>query len=930
MIGIDLNKLNLITNNNQTSFLVELINSLNSCKEFYFSVAFINYSGLQLLLDTFDKIAQKNVNGKIITSTYLNFTDVKSLEKLRTFKNVDTKIYAINKYVGFHSKAYIFEYDHYYKIIVGSSNITQSALKTNIEWNMSYISKTKEDAFSQYVLKEFELLWQATEVIDDRFIEEYKQFMDTIKAYVYEENIIKENNLLIRPNSMQKEALINLNHLRTMNQNKALVVAATGTGKTYLSAFDVKQYEAKKVLFLVHREVILNDAMKSYERIHADKTMTLFQGIKKVTNADITFAMIPSMYNNQNYKLFAEDEFDYIIADEAHRSYSTSYRTLLEYFKPEFLLGMTATPERTDGGNIFALFNNNIALELRLRDALKEDIVIPFHYFGIKDVTTDLSDVDISKIEIVAQKLSIKSRVDLIIEKLEHYGFSGEKRKCLGFCASKDHAEYMAKEFNAFGYKSVCLTGSSSDEERRLAIEKLENLEDALEFIFTIDIFNEGVDIPSVNLVLLLRPTQSPIIFTQQLGRGLRKHHEKEFLTVLDFIGNHNQSFLIPIALSGSRYYDRDSLKVQVAKDFEDIPGCTHIYLESIVKEQILNQLERVNFNAIEYLKKEYFEFKKVLRGKTPSILDHVYHDHAPDPVKFIAKEKSYIEFVSKMEKSNSYANDYVLGVIRSMDKMLPIKRINEFVIIKYLLQHGHIDYQTAHREILKVVNDFDEASLSHSFKYLSGSILGPNEINQFDFIEGDSKNQLRISNQSLIHNETMIDTLNYGILRYQEEFGKHKIAYPYLKRYARYKMKDLGYLTNYEKSFSSIRGSGVWKHKNHYYLFVDLHKGENIRKEIDYKDNLLSQTRMQWETQNKTGQDSVVGKDLTMSQARGVHLHMFIRKAKIIGNQKLDYIYIGEVRALSYAGNKPITIQMEIVNPLPKEVFDDLTLIIE
>jgi superfamily II DNA or RNA helicase/HKD family nuclease len=918
----------LITNQNSTNFFEELSQSLNACKRFYFSVAFINYSGLQLLLDVFKKLDNNDVCGKIITSTYLNFTDVKSLRKLSEFSNIETKIYVADRYKGFHTKGYIFEFDNYYKIIVGSSNITQSALKTNVEWNVKYITKNKTEGFAIEIINEFNDLWDLTTEINEDFLTQYESFLSEVEKFVRLENNVFENHIVLKENSMQQKALYNLQKLRENKQNKALIIAATGTGKTYLSAFDVRQFEPKRVLFLIHREVILSEAMKSYKRVHTNKVMTRYSGTEKDYSGDFVFAMIQTLYSNENYKSIPKDYFDYIIADEAHRSYSTSYRSILEYFEPKFLLGMTATPERTDGGNIFEFFNNNIALEMRLRDSLREDLVLPFHYFGISDVTTDLEDIDLSKIDEVARKLSIKDRVDFVIEKMEYYGFSGRKRKCLGFCVSNAHADFMASEFNAFGYPSISLSGESSDTERKEVIKRLENLDDKLEFIFTVDIFNEGIDIPSVNLVLMLRPTQSPIIFTQQLGRGLRKHYEKEFLTVLDFIGNHNKSFLIPIALSGSRYYDKDSLRVQLEKNFSDIPGCTNISMDEIAKEHILTQLERVNFTDMKYLREEYLEFKNSLGGKVPLLLDYVGHETAPDPVKFILKSGSYYEFVASMENKDIDLDNRILDILRSLDKQLPIKRINEFVVIKHLVSNKSISCDQAKDEILKYVNDIDDESLLHTFKYLSGKILGDREKNTFSYVSGNGKNYLELNDDSVFQNKLILETLNYGILRYQEEFGKERLTYPYLKKYEYYKMKDMGFLTNYHKSFASIRGSGVWKNGNHYYLFVDLHKGEDIQESINYKDKLLSQSLMQWETQNKTSQNSEVGKDLINNRERNIHLHMFLRKAKQIGNQKLDYIYIGEVNSLSFEGERPITIQMEIVEPLPQYIYDDLTFV--
>lgn len=921
----------LLTNNKESSFYQELVSSLQLCNRFYFSVAFINYSGLQLLLDIFRELEDKEVEGKIITSTYLNFTDVKSLKKLTEFNNIDSRVYRADTHKGFHTKAYIFEYDDTYKIIIGSSNITQSALKSNVEWNVRYISK-KDGKFPLEVINEFYSLWEVTNEINDDFLDQYEEYLDQIVQYVKKEKEVFEYTVDIKPNSMQLNALESLEKLRENNQTKALVIAATGTGKTYLSAFDIKQMNPKRVLFLVHRRKILEDAEKSFRKLHPNKISTIFQGSKKETQAEFTFAMIQTISKKDNLKLFNKDSFDYIVYDEAHRSFSKTYQRVMDYFTPEFTLGMTATPERTDGGNVFELFNNNIALEVRLRDALREDLVTPFHYFGITDVTADLSNVDLTKIDLVAEKLSIKDRVDLVIEKMLHYGYSGKKRKCLGFCATKEHARYMAFEFNAFGYPSIALTGDSSDDDREKSIKKLEENKDELEFIFTVDIFNEGVDIPSVNMVLMLRPTQSPIIFTQQLGRGLRKHNSKEFLTVLDFIGNHNKSFLIPIALSGTKYYDRDSLKVQVAKDFEDIPGCTNIKLDKIVKDQILNQLDRVNFNSMEYLRKEYNDFKNVLGGKTPEMIDFIQYESAPDPVKFILKEDSYFEFQAKMEKQDIDTTSIEqIKILQVIDKMLPIKRINEYIILKELFLYNQVTYNAAKSEISKIVDNIDDDSIKHSFRYFSGLILGPNETNNFSFIDGDDENLLTLNTSfSDWVKEAIINTINYGILRYQEEFGKTSNQYPYLKLYTYYKMKDMGFLTNYDKSFSSIRGSGVWRNGNHFYLFVDLHKGEDIKESIDYKDKLTSTKTMQWETQNKTSQDSNVGRDLCHNVERGIKLHMFVRKAKTIGSQKLDYLYVGEVNSASYEGNKPITIQMELVNEMPKTIYDDLTLIVK
>jgi len=736
----------LIVNSDSGNLLNELKRSLSECERFYFSVAFINFSGLQLLLDSFKEAEERGAAGKILTSTYLNFTEPKALERIDEFSNIDLKVFVASSEQGFHTKAYIFENKDDYKIIIGSSNITQRALKSNVEWNVRVISK-KEDIFVREVIAEYIDLWESTREINDEFLEKYKSFIKDIRKVEKAKTVEFKEYQLITPNNMQKRAMDNLKRLRNAGENKALVIAATGTGKTYMSAFDVMAYNPKRMLFLVHREEILKSAEKTFESLSKNKNVStgFITGTSKDFKADFIFSTIQSMSNC--LEEFREDDFDYIIIDEAHHSASPSYQKVMSYFKPRFILGMTATPERCDTGNIFDIFDNNIALEVRLREALDLDLVIPFHYFGITDIDEiDLSDVDISDISEISRRLQINKRVDFIIEKMLFYGYDGIKRKALGFCVNIEHGKYMAMEFNKRGIKSVCLSAENSQAEREYFIKKLESDEDELEVIFSVDIFNEGVDIPSVNQVLMLRPTSSPIIFIQQLGRGLRKYEGKSFLTVLDFIGNYNKAFLIAIALNGSRYYDKDSLKVAVATDFANIPGCTNIQMDRIAQERIIQQLTTENFNSMKYLKEEYLEFKRMNGSKVPYfMMDYEKYDGSPDPLKFVNKEKTYLGFVAKMEKDEELnallENETFFKVLKEITDKLPVKRIYEFSIIKYLLGHESIDLSTARAEILKYMEQVDHESIVHAFNTLSQAYYDSGQIRNyikcFDYQDG-------------------------------------------------------------------------------------------------------------------------------------------------------------------------------------------------
>ena len=370
----------LIVNSAKGNLLNELTKAIDECERFYFSVAFINYSGLQLLLDAFKEAEKKEVTGKIITSTYLNFTEAKALKKITDFTNVELKVFVTDREIGFHTKAYIFEYKDYYKVIIGSSNITQSALKSNIEWNVEVIAKD-DTVFIQDVLKEYDHLWNSSVEADDEFIRRYEEFLHSLSTFQAKKQMIYENAEYIVPNRMQKQAVENLDRIRSFGEKKALVVAATGTGKTYMSAFDVKSYNPKRLLFIVHREEILKKAKETFEKLIPNKGLTfgLLTGNHKQGHADYVFATIQTM--SKCYLEFKQDEFDYVIIDEAHHATSPSYQAVLDYFKPKFTLGMTATPERSDRGNVFDLFDNNIALEVRLHDALEDDLVDSFSLF---------------------------------------------------------------------------------------------------------------------------------------------------------------------------------------------------------------------------------------------------------------------------------------------------------------------------------------------------------------------------------------------------------------------------------------------------------------------------------------------------------------------------------------------------------------------
>ena len=399
-----------------------------------------------------------------------------------------------------------------------------------------------------------------------------------------------------------------------------------GTGKTYLSAFDVKKYQPGRFLFVVHRENIAREAMASYKRILGPEIDTgILTGGQKDPEAKYLFSTIQTLSKEETLRSFAPDAFDYIVIDEAHHSGAETYQRVLEYFEPKFLLGMTATPERTDGYDIFEKFDHNIAYEIRLNRALEENMLSPFHYFGVSEIKIGGELLDDNA---EFNQLTCNERIERIIEAADFYGYSGDRVRGLVFCSRKEEAKELSRKFNEYSncgrrFNTLALTGESSEVERENAIKRLEQkqIEEHLDYIFTVDIFNEGVDIPTVNQVIMLRPTQSAIIFVQQLGRGLRKAYEKEYLTVIDFIGNYSNNYLVPIALYGDRSFNKDTVRKMVNSGSSIIPGCSTVNFDQITKERIFKSIDSASLQTLALLREDYRLVKYQL-GRVPMMLD--------------------------------------------------------------------------------------------------------------------------------------------------------------------------------------------------------------------------------------------------------------------------------------------------------------------
>ncbi len=720
--------------------LSTILEELRYCEEFYISVAFVTTSGVATLMNTLKYLKEKGVKGKIVVSQYLNFTQPEALRKLLKFTNIELRI-ATNE--NSHSKGYLFKKADYHNFIIGSSNLTAAALATNKEWNLK-VSALHSSSLVENIIGEFDADFERGKPVTESFIVAYEDIYNkrNILSKPYEEVLIKAD---ISPNSMQEEALENINILRNRGAIKALLISATGTGKTYLSAFDAQSFQPKRLLFVVHRRTIALKSLETFRNVFgSDKSMGIYSGDQQELDKDFLFATVQTISKQRHLGRFDKDYFDYIVIDESHRTGSESYKRLIEHFQPRFLLGMTATPERTDGEDIFSLFDHNIAYEIRLNRAMEEGMLSNFHYYGVTDLVIDnVIQEDTRDFTF----LSSNERVDNIIKHAHFYGSDNGITRGLVFCSRNEESKKLAEIFNKRGLRSLALSGENSEDERSRAIHLLEsdNLAEKLDYIFTVDIFNEGIDIPKVNQIIMIRPTDSAIIFVQQLGRGLRKIDGKGYLTVIDFIGNYSNNFLIPIALYGDTSYNKDVLRRSISNGSRLIPGSSTINFDAVSKERIFASIDSANMKMLKDLKKDYFLLKYKL-GRIPMMMDFIEHG-SRNPFLYVNHSKSLFNFVCKVETnfSHSLSKRSVKLLEFFSNEINNAKRVEESLLLNELLQKNictisHLKTLVLDKYQYEVSNKTVESCLNNiNFKFIreksSGKLLTLNEIYGFSIL---------------------------------------------------------------------------------------------------------------------------------------------------------------------------------------------------
>ena len=895
------------------------------CDQFQISVAFITMGGVTPLLQTLKELEKKGVKGQILTTNYLNFSEPRALEKLNGLKNITLKMYDVEAAGnGFHTKGYIFKKEEVYRIIIGSSNMTSAALTVNKEWNTKLIS-TESGEVAEEIVEEFHSLWNSEYALPyEDFYEVYKERYNIIKhqrEIAKSEEIPSLEKYRLKPNSMQERFIANLRKILEQGEKRALLISATGTGKTYASAFAMRELGFKRVLFLVHRVTLAKQAKKSFEKVFDKKvTMGLVGAGSYEYEKDYVFATVETLNRDTHLFQYQPDAFDCIILDEAHHSSNNIYTKVIDYFNPKLFLGMTATPDKRDdnqeGKNIYEIFHYRIAHEIRLQQAMEDNLLCPFHYFGVSEVIS-LDDKILQATKLTDEEfnqLTSDERVKHVIEQSEYYGYSGDRVRGLVFCSRVKECEELSRKFNALGYRTIALSGADSEEKRqkafeRLAMDEVDTTEEMqpLDYIFSRDILNEGVDIVEVNQVIMLRPTQSPIVFIQQLGRGLRKAPGKEYVVILDFIGNYNNNFMIPVALSGDRSYNADVIRKYVISGNSTIPGASTIHFDEISKDKIFKSIDKIK--GMKTLIKESYVSLKNRLGRVPLLYDF-YENQEMDPLVIIREYKTYYAFMQAMEKDKykNNLNEQEKLTLEYLSKtVLSGVRPDELAILNQLLYKDHIGTADFIKEYQKTYGiEISTSQVNEAIQVLQGHFVSKEaeyqKFCQIDILENDQSGMIRrlqSYTERLAHIQfyTQVeDIIKVGIARYKDKYFPRRIADSPFVLYEKYSRRDVSLLMNCGKDLSSIM-YGMKRIGTDVFIFITYHKEESqdeknyVDGKPDYADAFEDDLIFKWDSQIGKGLDSSYMKDVLETERK----HLFVKKS----DAETSFYYMGQFDVL-------------------------------
>lgn len=925
----------LVLNRGGDSMLRALRHELRHASSFAFSVAFVSSRAIALLKQEF--IDFDGV-GRIITSNYLGFNSPRAFSELLNLRQLGIDV-RLHPNPAFHPKGYVFNRTDAVTAILGSSNLTESAIASNHEWNLRVSATLDSDLAAQFtnLLDEelFESVPLTQEWIDEYALTYRPPARPTTARGGIPDGWPTHDVTTIVPNSMQVAALRSIARVRDAGNVRALVISATGTGKTILSALDVKAVDPKRLLFIAHREQIVDRAIREFQEVLGapESDFGKLAGTSKQLDRRFVFATVQTL--SQPHVLGAIDPgaFDYILIDEVHRAGASSFDRVIGHFTPKFMLGMTATPERGDGVSVFEMFDYNVAYEIRLKTALELDMLAPFHYYGVADITFEdgLTTTEATPL----MRLVGAERVEHIVAALELYGQAGVSPRGLIFCSRREEAHALSAELNRHHVhgsrlRTTALTGEDSIETRERVVEKLEHGD--LDYILTVDIFNEGVDIPTINQVVMLRQTQSSIVFVQQLGRGLRKAAGKEYLVVIDFIGNYANNFLIPIALFGDDSLNKESLRQNLisAEEVGVIAGLSSVRFDRIAQERVLRSLTTSRLDSLHNLKIAIETIRNRV-GRIPVLADFIRFESV-DPILLATSQGNYPELLAKLFSADTgMSTDESLYLSLICRELLTAKRPHELLLLQHLIERGSTSAAALGR-LYKVDVSGDDAVVASAIRSLTLSFNTESELKSFSvgapavfdqgFVTLVPEFQQALQNPNF--RESIVDVIITGLAVIAERYRPELPFTPGMQ----YSRKDSSRLLNWSKNmYSTIYGYRVDPGTKTCPIFITLHKSAEVSASTAYEDTLLDPATMLWYSKSNR---LITSSELAPIIGNDVALHVFAKKDDAEGS---DFYYLGRARArdaeqssMSGEGGKQVPVvrmKLGFEAPISTALFD-------
>ncbi len=904
--------------NSGISLESELKKEILSANRIKFLVSFIKWSGIRIFEKELEQFTESGGELQVITTSYLGATDYKAVEYLSKLSNTEVKISYNSENERLHAKAYLFYRNTgFHTGYIGSSNISRSALTSGLEWNLKITTKEISHIIDKFQ-KTFDTYWHDKEFESFDYTADKGKLVESLRNQGKSPMSDNNNYFNLRPYPFQEEILEKLNAERLLHHRyKNLIVAATGTGKTIISAFDYLRFKQQnpkaKLLYVAHRKEILSQSIATFRAVLKNNNFgELWVDGEKPENYSFLFASVQTLNNRLDHLELSESFYEYIVIDEVHHITALSYRPIIKYFQPKILLGLTATPERMDGANILEDFSNAIAAEIRLPEALNRKLLCPFQYFGITD-SIDLTNVSWANGRYLPSELTSvytqnDSRVGEIIFNLEKYLKSISEVRALGFCVTQEHAQYMSRKFLEAGLKADYLVSSNSN---RRTILREQLAQKTINYLFVVDIFNEGVDISEIDTVLFLRPTESLTIFLQQLGRGLRLSDEKECLTVMDFVGNSRSEYDFESKFRALIGRTNTSIVKEIEDDFPHLPlGCS-VILERKAKEYILKNIK----NATKLSKTTIIN----------KITNYQYHTELPltignfakfyhIPLQLLYRRGSWKRLCYNASQIENFPLVNETEIVRAIQKKwLACKSTSYFSFIYSLAKNNfEIKYDRL-SEVEKqmcLMLHYDVWQTAGGFKSLEESIISI------------GKNFVLV--------KEILEVMEF--LLEEVDFVERDVWLPYnqpLKLHSRYTREQIlaafGFSTFEQKS--EIReGVAFSPFKNTELLFITLAKSdENFSPTTLYDDFAVSERIFHWQTQNSVHEETEKGLSYIHHEKKDKRILLFVRERNEdeFGNVMAS-IFLGEARLIEYYGSKPMSIKWELHEPMPPYIWKD------